>query len=74
MALPLEGYRVLAMTIRQQGTNATALLADFGADTIKIEGPDAPDPGRGLTAGGAGTPMRAYEPRHGIPYAYVQRL
>lgn len=47
--LPLSGLVVLDCTIWQQGTYATAMLADFGADVIKIEGPDAPDPGRGLS-------------------------
>ncbi|MEO8457339.1 MAG: CoA transferase [Chloroflexota bacterium] len=48
MAQALEGIRVLDLTIWQQGPMTTALLADWGADVIKIEGPDAPDPGRGL--------------------------
>src|SRR5688500_1914246 len=50
MALPLDGVRILDMTIWQQGTHATALLADLGADVIKIEGPDNPDPGRGVAS------------------------
>jgi crotonobetainyl-CoA:carnitine CoA-transferase CaiB-like acyl-CoA transferase len=48
MGRPLDGVRILDMTIWQQGTHATALLADLGADVIKIEGPDNPDPGRGV--------------------------
>ena len=58
MALPLEGIRVIDCTIWQQGTYATALLADMGADVIKVEGPDSPDPGRSLA-----TPGR---PDHGL--------
>jgi crotonobetainyl-CoA:carnitine CoA-transferase CaiB-like acyl-CoA transferase len=58
MAAALEGIRVLDLTIWQQGPMTTAMLADWGADVIKIEGPDSPDPGRSLvryeaSAGGA---------------------
>ena len=44
----LEGIRVLDLTIWQQGPMAAAMLADWGADVIKVEGPDSPDPGRSL--------------------------
>jgi crotonobetainyl-CoA:carnitine CoA-transferase CaiB-like acyl-CoA transferase len=44
--LPLSGLRVIDCTIWQQGTYASAMLADFGADVVKVEGPDSPDPGR----------------------------
>jgi CoA:oxalate CoA-transferase len=46
MASALEGIRVLDLTIWQHGTYASAMLADMGADVIKIEAPAQPDPGR----------------------------
>src|SRR3990172_6649012 len=46
MARAMEGIRVLDMTIFQQGTYPGAMFADLGADVIKVEGPDSPDPGR----------------------------
>jgi crotonobetainyl-CoA:carnitine CoA-transferase CaiB-like acyl-CoA transferase len=58
VALPLEGIRIIDCTIWQQGTYATALLADMGADVVKVEGPDSPDPGRSMA-----TPGR---PDHGL--------
>jgi crotonobetainyl-CoA:carnitine CoA-transferase CaiB-like acyl-CoA transferase len=60
MALPLEGIRVLDMTIFQQGTYSTAMLADLGADVIKIEGPDSPDLGRWSAAVVTQEPPNSY--------------
>ncbi len=48
MAGALAGIRILDMTIWQQGTAGSAMLADLGADVVKIEEPSAGDPGRGV--------------------------
>lgn len=58
MAGPLAGIRVVELAIWQQGTVAGALFADLGADVVKIEGPDSPDPGRWF--GGADLPANGY--------------
>ncbi len=63
MPQALEGIRVLDLTIWQQGPMTTAMLADWGADVIKIEGPDSPDPGRSLVR---------YEVTPGGPNAYFE--
>lgn len=58
MTQPLEGIRVLDLTAWQAGPALTMILADFGADVIKIEAPTRLDGWRG----GAGmTTDHAYE-------------
>ena len=49
MPMPLEGIRVVDWTIWQQGPVCSMMLADLGAEVIKIEEPDRGDPGRSVT-------------------------
>ncbi|NIN96320.1 MAG: CoA transferase, partial [Anaerolineae bacterium] len=48
MGEPLEGIRVLDFTIAQQGAYATLLMADMGAEVIKVEQPGRGEIGRVL--------------------------
>jgi len=50
MAGPLEGVRIIDMTVGQHGPVATQMLADMGADVIKVEERVSGDGGRFMTA------------------------
>ncbi|MGB7302293.1 MAG: CoA transferase [Burkholderiaceae bacterium] len=68
--LPLSGVRVLDLGIITAGAGTTALLADMGADVIKIESHTYPDPFRYWAGDSAkGSPMFRYTNRNKRGYA-----
>jgi crotonobetainyl-CoA:carnitine CoA-transferase CaiB-like acyl-CoA transferase len=52
MTAPLDGVRVLEVAIYAFVPSATAVLADWGADVLKVEHPVMGDPGRSTAAWG----------------------
>lgn len=61
----LEGIKVVELATFIAGPAAGVILADFGADVIKIEPPLRPDPYRGGHLRGSDSPRSDY------PYGYI---
>ena len=59
MSAPLAGLRVIELANYVTGPHAAALLADLGAEVIKLEEPVQGDPFRGYGKGGYAPPFRS---------------
>lgn len=55
--LPLEGIKIVDLSQVQQGPGATVMLADMGAEIIKVE-PRYGELGRGVSAARTGLPIQ----------------
>jgi crotonobetainyl-CoA:carnitine CoA-transferase CaiB-like acyl-CoA transferase len=62
-----EGYRVLELGTWVMVPAAATVLADFGAEVIKVEHPRTGDPGRGLVTGGV-------SPKSGTVTLFVEQV
>jgi crotonobetainyl-CoA:carnitine CoA-transferase CaiB-like acyl-CoA transferase len=67
-AAPLEGLRVLDFTHAAAGPFTTMMLADLGAEVIKVERPDGGDGARTM-----GSPMPGFEKRNSEYYLALNR-
>jgi len=54
MSQPLSGIRILDLSRLLPGAYASQMLADFGADVIKVEEPGSGDYGRSMPSYGPG--------------------
>src|SRR4051812_9784610 len=59
--LPLQGLRIIDLTMGWAGPSATRQMADLGADVIKVESCQYPDWFRGTDPRGPYFPERTYE-------------
>src|SRR5262245_63917258 len=57
MAGPMEGVRVVELSAWVVGPAVGGILADWGADVVKIEAPPAGDPYRAFYSAAAGVPL-----------------
>jgi crotonobetainyl-CoA:carnitine CoA-transferase CaiB-like acyl-CoA transferase len=62
MAGPLEGFRIVELGVWVAGPSAGGILADWGAEVVKIEPPDGGDPFRGMYLAVAGAELPANPP------------
>ena len=66
---PLEGIRILDLSRMVAGGIAGMLLADFGADVVKIEQPGSGDPLRQWTVGRSLALVEGLRPQQALRHA-----
>lgn len=57
MSGPMQGVKVVELAVWVAGPATTGILADWGADVVKIEAPPAGDPYRAFYSAAAGIPL-----------------